>query len=68
MARGIDWRSPDFAKSFDRLDRADFSQEFLRRNKSYRTDYAEAAAIAATHNQQAGLAKVAEQWGLVFRL
>lgn len=68
MARGTDWRSLDFTRMFERFDRTDFAQEFLRRNKTYRKDYAEIAGIIAAYDQQARLAEIADQWGLVFRL
>lgn len=68
MTGAIDWRSPDFAKTFDRFDRADFAQEFLRRNCAYQHDYSAAIGIAVAQEQQARLAEVAEHWGLVFRL
>ena len=31
-----DWRSESYAKTFETHDRADFAQEFLRRNPEYR--------------------------------
>ncbi len=68
MARGIDWHSLDFTKTFERFDRADFAQEFLRRNKTYRKDYAEVAGIITAYDQQTRLTEIAQQWGLVFRL
>ncbi|MGD9471717.1 MAG: DUF6499 domain-containing protein [Novosphingobium sp.] len=68
MARGIDWRSLDFAETFEEFDRADFAQEFLRRNKAYHHDYSQAVRIRSARDQQARLAEIAEHWGLVFRV
>lgn len=62
MEERPDWRSENYAEAFDEHDRADFAQEFLRRNPIYREDYARAAN--ATPIAQKRLAK---HWGLVFR-
>ena len=62
MDQTIDWRSPYFPKIFERYDRADFAQEFLRRNPDYREQYAEAVDAAPL-----ALRRLARHWGLVFR-
>ena len=36
MEEKPDWRSESYAKAFEAHDRADFAQEFLRRNPDYR--------------------------------
>jgi hypothetical protein len=64
MGRTIDWQSPYFPKIFERYDRADFAQEFLRRSPAYRTQYA--AALAGARRPGA-LRLLARHWGLVFR-
>lgn len=66
MEQSIAWRSPYFLKIFERYDRADFAQEFLRRNPAYRAAYAEAARTPS-RRRAAGLARLASRWGLVFR-
>ncbi|MGV3730578.1 MAG: transcriptional regulator domain-containing protein [Sphingopyxis sp.] len=65
MDQTIDWRSPYFPKIFEQYDRADFAQEFLRRNPSYRRQYA--AARRGLQAPGAALGGVARHWGLVFR-
>jgi hypothetical protein len=65
MDQSIDWRSPYFPKIFEQYDRADFAQEFLRRNPAYRRQFA--AARGGTRTSAAALGRVARQWGLVFR-
>ena len=62
MHHKIDWRSEYYTKMFERYDRADFAQEFLRRNPSYRRQY------GAALGKPAALGAVARHWGLVFRL
>lgn len=64
MKQACDWRSPDFLKIFERYDRADFAQEFLRRNPRYRAGY---RAASLTGRVNAALDRLARQWGLVFR-
>lgn len=65
MDQTIDWRSPYFPKIFERYDRADFAQEFLRRNPAYRRQYA--AARGGARASGAALGRLARHWGLVFR-
>ncbi|MGH6696302.1 transcriptional regulator domain-containing protein [Sphingopyxis sp.] len=64
MPHAVDWRSPDFLKIFELYDRADFAQEFLRRNPRYRAAYQRAAA---PRRPGAALGRLARHWGLVFR-
>lgn len=46
MEEKPDWRSESYAKAFEAHDRADFAQEFLRRNPDYRAQYARAIDAA----------------------
>ena len=62
MEKPPDWRSENYAKTFETYDRADFAQEFLRRNPEYRDQYAEAVDAAPL-----ALSRLARHWGLVFR-
>lgn len=62
MERPPDWRSESYAKAFESHDRADFAQEFLRRNPDYRDDYAEAIDAGPI-----ALKRLARHWGAVFR-
>lgn len=64
MQPTLDWRSPDFLKIFELYDRADFAQEFLRRNPHYRAAYRVAAMPGGS---RAALRQLARHWGLVFR-
>lgn len=64
MQPTIDWRSPDFLKIFELYDRADFAQEFLRRNPRYRAAYRISAGRGRSHG---ALRRLARHWGLVFR-
>lgn len=61
----IDWRSPHFHEQFDRYDRADFAQEFLRRNPDYRRDYHEATVEPNKRKAHAALSQIADRWGLL---
>lgn len=66
MGKAIDWRSPYFSTIFERYDRADFAQEFLRRSPVYRRDY----VTALSASREAGKSlfdRLAARWGLVFR-
>jgi len=65
MDQTIDWQSPYFPKIFERYDRADFAQEFLRRNPAYRRQYA--AARNRPRARGEALGRLARHWGLVFR-
>ena len=49
MQPTLDWRSPDFPKIFELYDRADFAQEFLRRNHDYQRDYQETRERTTGH-------------------
>jgi len=65
MQPTLDWRSQDYLKIFELYDRADFAQEFLRRNPRYRAAYH--AAIAPGRSRST-MRRFARHWGLVFRL
>jgi hypothetical protein len=66
MTQDLNWRSPNFAGAFDNYDRADFAQEFLRRNPDYRQHYEE-TDICDVHSQES-LTQIANSWGLLSRL
>lgn len=63
-----DWRSPQFEEQLDRLDRGGVTFEFLRRNRQYRQDYAEALAAIATGGKArtAAITRLSRRWGLSF--
>jgi hypothetical protein len=63
MPRKPDWRSPSNYHYLEKLDRAGWAWEFLRRNQEYRKDFVrilDSTAPEAT--------AIAERWGLSFRL
>lgn len=63
MPRKPDWRSPSNYHYLEKLDRAEWAWEFLRRNREYRKDFVrilDSTAREAT--------AIAERWGLSFRL
>jgi hypothetical protein len=62
MEETSDWRSANYAKAFDGHDRADFAQEFLRRNPEYRDQYAGSLNAASMARK-----RFAAHWGLAFR-
>ncbi len=66
MPRRPDWRSASDVDILDRLDRAGFAWEFLRRNPRYRKEYSQIrkGATRATLVAEA----VGRRWGLSFRL
>ena len=66
MPRRPDWRSPSAVEALDRLDRAGFAWEFLRRNPRYRKDYSRIQKGAARASLVAQA--VGHRWGLSFRL
>ncbi len=62
------WRSHDASAYLDRVQRAGFAWEFLRRNPDYREDYEDMsrdAASGTTIALEAALA-LAQRWGLSF--
>lgn len=62
------WRSHDATAYLDRVQRASFAWEFLRRNPDYREDYEDMsrdAASGTTIALEAALA-LAQRWGLSF--
>jgi len=66
-----DWRSPYFEDELNRLDRGDVAFEFLRRNNSYRTDYAsyikEQSEIVPDKAKKAErIARLLRRWGVTF--
>lgn len=66
MPKRPDWRSASAVETLDRLDRAGFAWEFLRRNPRYRKEYSQLRK-GATRATLAGEA-VGQRWGLSFRL
>ena len=66
MARRPDWRSASAVETLDRLDRAGFAWEFLRRNPRYRKEYSQISKAAA--RATAVVETVGQRWGLSFRL
>ena len=67
MDQAAGWQSPYFPNIFERYDRADFAQEFMRRSPAYRVAYAAAAAAAGTDRVKL-FRRLASRWGLAFRL
>ena len=65
-----DWRSATAADELNRLDRAGFAQEFLRRNLDYQEDYRRMARLveAGTMSEEAATSALALRWGLSFRV
>lgn len=63
-----DWRSPQFEEELGHLDRGGVAFEFLRRNKEYRRDFADALAEATSGAADKGgtIARLSRRWGLVF--
>ena len=61
-----DWRSASAVETVDRLDRAGFAWEFLRRNPRYRNEYSQIRKGATRATQVAEAA--GRRWGLSFRL
>ncbi len=66
MDQTVGWQSPYFPKIFEKYDRADFAQEFLRRSPAYQSAFAEALAAPSALRADR-LAGIADRWGLVFR-
>lgn len=67
MPTASDWRSQAIAKQTADLDYADFAQEFLRYNASYRREYDDMARAATPGTSgNADSAAFARRWGLVF--
>lgn len=63
-----DWRSPQFERELGSLDRGGVTFEFLRRNKRYREDYANALEEIASGGtgKAAAIARLTRRWGLAF--
>lgn len=70
MPPATDWRSPRAYDELNRLDRAGFAWEFLRRNADYQRDYARTVRRIASGvvDEETALAQLGSQWGLIFRL
>jgi hypothetical protein len=64
MPRRPDWRAGSAVETLNRLDRAGFAWEFLRRNPRYRREYNQAAKEATSAASEAA----GHRWGLSFRL
>lgn len=60
-----DWRSASAVETLDRLDRAGFAWEFLRRNPRYRKEYSQIRKEAASATRVAEA--LGRRWGLSFR-
>lgn len=63
-----DWRSPQFEDDLSRLDRGGVSFEFLRRNRKYRQDYADAVTRMVADGIASSEATrwFVRRWGLAF--
>ena len=61
-----DWRSASAVEALDRIDRAGFAWEFLRRNPRYRREYNQVAREVASAASVAEA--ISQRWGLSFRL
>ena len=68
MSTASDWRSQAIAEETANLDYADFAQEFLRHNKTYRHDYARLTTKLKNSPPQKETLSTgfARRWGLVF--
>lgn len=68
MEPSQDWRSPHYEEQLSRLDRGGISFEFLRRNRSYRTDYKVALEEIASDRarKDAAIARLSSRWGVEF--
>lgn len=68
MFEAPDWRSPDVADYYARYDNADFAQEFLRRNRTYRRDYQEVRDRIESQEYDAKreMESLAKRWGMIF--
>ena len=64
MPRRADWRSATTVETLDRLDRAGFAWEFLRRNPRYRKEYSQIRKDAARATPVAEA--LGQRWGLFF--
>lgn len=62
------WRSSEAMEQLNRLDRAGFAVEFLRRNAGYRRDYARSLRQIAggVTDPATGWFGLARRWGLSF--
>ncbi|AQU88581.1 hypothetical protein B0W47_15230 [Komagataeibacter nataicola] len=62
------WRSPELRDHISRLDRSGFAVEFLRRNTTYRRDYARLQRRLGRRgvDSAAECAAFAQRWGLCF--
>jgi hypothetical protein len=62
------WKSSDVIEQFNRLDRAGFAAEFLRRNDGYRDDYSRTLRQIARGRVDPDSAQsdLARRWGLRF--
>jgi hypothetical protein len=70
MPPATDWRSKRAADEMDRTNRDGFAAEFLRRNQSYRKDYARLIRriAAGAASEEGADADFARRWRLSFRL
>lgn len=65
----IYWHSPETIPTLNRLDRAGFAMEFLRRNPSYRRDYSHVLRRINRRglDAKAAFTRLGHHWGLQFR-
>lgn len=66
MPRRADWRLATTVETLDRLDRAGFAWEFLRRNPRYRYEYSQIRK--GTRRATLVAEAIGQRWGLCFRL
>ncbi len=64
------WRSPDATAYLNRVQRAGFAWEFLRRNPDYRSDYENISRDLANGTMTAleAASALTQRWGLSFRV
>ncbi|MCQ8279979.1 DUF6499 domain-containing protein [Acetobacteraceae bacterium KSS8] len=65
-----DWQSPETIEQLNRLDRPGFAAELLRRNTTYRHEYAQTLRRIARGdtNPDEARSNLARRWGLRFCL
>lgn len=63
------WHAPETIENLNRLERPGFAVEFLRRNATYRHDYADALRRTVRNRLdiEAALIRFGRRWGLRFR-
>lgn len=68
MGSSRDWRSPDFSKAVESLDRSEIAFEFLRRNSEYKKDYVSTLQRIAEDPtvEEEAMSRLSDRWGLSF--